>query len=199
MALRVVPVANLPHLIDILENNGLDLSRWGQETAKSVEQLCKEIVEDRESELVKNEDGKLFRRVRVVKMLMEQPNLGILCEVLQILSDGKQKTRKPRPPSGKIKQGEDPAVRLVTEMREELGIVYLTTDYTFEACEVTEKEESSSSYPGLSSIYLLHWYRVTLSAAALAMIGPHEYRHLDPDTGNTLVFHWVPRECVNFN
>lgn len=131
------------NLADLLETNGIDLTRWGQGAAKTVAAL-KEEIESGDCVL---EQDTLKRVVHAVVLHLVQ-NEQIVIEVSQTLRDGRVRERQ-LPPSEKMKPSEDSLEAARRCAKEELDI---------ELVNPTIKERyqhvmDSISYPGLHSVY----------------------------------------------
>lgn len=147
-----------------LQNNGIDLSKWGQGGAKTVEQLFEEI-EEGETELTKDLDGKLIRKVLGVGANVyynEDEQTFRLKEERQIFSDGRVRVRNfGRAVSEKIKFGEYPHDAMARGIQEELGIL---SNLFLEEVETVVETKDSPSYPGLISHYIIDVFKINLTS-----------------------------------
>lgn len=186
----VVPLS-VSHLTDLLvSEEGINLDLWGRDGTRTVADLYEEIVVTRECELVRL-NGKLFRRLKVVKMRIFEPSRGHLMEVRLIKKDGTVRTRKVRPPGGKPRGDETLEQALIRETKEELRLIYEFGDYTYRCAETVVEEESSSSFPGLPSRYEMTYFDLTLSEQSLQRVAPEGHACLDPETGTIIQCAWV--------
>lgn len=156
-----------PH-IDILrrqlEDAGVDTANWGKGEAKTLAHLQKEIDEG-ESLLVADEDGKLRRKVVVagadVYYVSPEGRKFRLKEERQVFKDGRVRTRKlSRSLVEKMKPDEDPKAAAIRGLREELG---LASNSSLTELGIDENQSASQSYPGLHSQYVRHNYGIVLS------------------------------------
>lgn len=135
-----------------LLDQGIDLTRWDSDSAKSIENLFTELsTGDCTIQL-----NPPLRIIHVVQVLIFQGKL-ILVEMEQEMKDFRKRKRN-LPPSEKMKIGEDCLEAAVRCLEEELSvskknITILTTD-----CKPFIRYRTSRSYPGLSSKYFI--YRV---------------------------------------
>lgn len=146
----------MDELKEQLTMHGIDFSRWGTGSAKSLEHLLAEL-DSGESELVEH-DEKLVRRVAVldIDVFTDIGGRRRLIEVRQEFSDGRVRQRElPTSVSEKLHQGEDPSEAVARALAEELGIWRF--GIISEMRQIVETIDSPS-YPGLLSEYLV--YRV---------------------------------------
>lgn len=141
---------NAQRLAAWLDTQGIDTDGWGQGKAKTVADLWLEMVQG-ESVL---ETDPVRRRVEVVRVLIWQ-NGRLLLEIEQLLDNGRSRHRY-RPPSEKLKPGENPLMAARRCLREELGLA--DSQFTIHAGSHRRHEtaEFSPSYPGLLTSYLFH-------------------------------------------
>ncbi len=147
-----------------LKNAGINTSAWGRLHTKTVEQLQKQI-EDGETVLIKDKDGRLLRKVDWVS-----------ADVYYISKDGKRYRLKEEKivlknkyefhrdldgaVSEKIKKGGNPDSTLVRGINEELGISgTISSNYI----GLTERTIDSPSYPGLLAKFTIYKYNVELN------------------------------------
>jgi len=157
-------VPDTTELKKLLEDSGIDTSKWGKGEAKTIKHLQGEI--DRgESVLEKDGMGNLIRRVSVVGAgiyyVSPKGERYRLKEDKQIFQDGRERRRDyGHAVSEKMKPGEDPRVAIIRGIREELGIDgKIETQMSWE----DEKVLLSPSYPGLLSNYHRYEFEVMLS------------------------------------
>lgn len=168
-----------------LQNNGIDLSKWGQGDAKTVEQLFEEI-EEGETELIKDIDGKLVRKVLCVGAdiyYTDGDKTFRLKEEKQMFADGRVRVRDfGRAVSEKMKFGEYSHDAMVRGIQEELGI---SSNVSLQEIETVVETKDSPSYPGLTSNYVVDVFKVELV--------PRQYKpegYVEERDGLTTYFVW---------
>ena len=151
-------------LVDFLAENGVDVSEWGTNKAKTVDDLLEEIRQG-ESQLIVFEEG--LRRVTPIDQIevrYTDPD-GVqyrLVEEKQTFRDGRERVRNlPRSLGEKIKAGEDPQQVASRGVYEELGILIDSTRFQSDDTEYEERE--SPSYPNLVTRYDKHNFLVELT------------------------------------
>ena len=152
-------------LANWLVAKGVDLSQWGQASAKSVEDLWHEIINH---DMVIDEDP-LLRVVEVVTVIIRDGE-RVLIETAQQFKDGRRRSRN-RPPSDKIKLGENYREAAIRCLDEELGIVSEQVQIMTNTHHVTQMVRQGVSYPGLPTQYYLH--RVE---AKVSHLPKHDFR-----------------------
>ena len=127
-----------------LQGHQINLDHWGQQGAKSVEDLWRE-VQHAESLLYAEAP---LRRVRVVELVVQDGDRQLI-EAAQTLVSG-QVRRRNHPPSEKMLPDEEPFGTAQRCLVEELGIDD-ATDVRFPPQQIRERQElvDSASYPGL--------------------------------------------------
>lgn len=154
----------LENLKEELRESGIDISQYGKDGAKRVEDLLKEI-QDKEASLILDEKENLIRKVSVgtVNIFYTSPKgeKYILKEEKQVFKDGRKRERKNLDTSvaGKIKADEDPEEAIIREIQEELGI--FTKVDVFEEDFKTERV-ISPSYPGLMTEYVMYKFSANI-------------------------------------
>lgn len=147
-----------------LKRNNIDISGWGKEGTKSVDHLLKEIStgESRVTEtggIIRNRAIRRSARVACVEVVHRKNGEDlILHEDRQEFGDGGIRKRE----TGvsvceKIKRKEDPREAAYRGVAEELGIrgpVYIDDQ------GVDSEEKDSLSYPGLTTSFCYHRFRV---------------------------------------
>ena len=146
-----------------LKDNGIDISKWNQGNAKTVEDLFKEI-EEGETELTKDVRGKLLRKVLGVGAEVyytDGEKTFILKEQKQVFDDGRERVRNlGRSINGKMRFGENSRDAIIREVEEELGIA---NNYPMEELETIIDTNDSQSYPGLLSNYIVEVFKINLT------------------------------------
>lgn len=139
-----------------LGEQGVDLTQWGHNGSKSVDDLYNEIAE---GETWLQGDPPL-RHVEAVRVIVRRAD-KILIEAGQVFHDGRMRTRN-RPPSEKLHPGENPLLAAQRCLEEELAVppeaITLYPDSYREQRDVLE----SASYPGLLSSYHFHVVEATV-------------------------------------
>jgi len=138
-------------LAEWLEERDIDTAVWGTGTFKSIANLWDEYLKD----AVSFADPAL-RIVQVVQVLIQQDG-KILCEVEQEFKNGKCRRRN-RPPSEKINRNESSIDAAYRCLDEELGIRPEQVSIMATEGQV-EELNSSPSYPGLQTRYLIQRFR----------------------------------------
>ncbi|EKD42919.1 MAG: hypothetical protein ACD_72C00533G0001 [uncultured bacterium] len=168
-----------------LQNNGIDLSKWGQGDAKTIEQLFEEI-EEGETELIKDIDGKLVRKVLGVGAdiyYVDGDKTFRLKEEKQVFGDGRVRVRDfGRAVSEKMKFGEYSHDAMVRGIQEELGI---SSNVTLHEIETIVDKKDSPSYPGLMSNYVVDVFKVELTSRQYKSEG-----YIEERDGLTTYFVW---------
>ena len=169
-----------------LQNNGIDLSKWGQKGTKTVEQLFEEI-EEGETEMTKDVDGKLLRKVLGVGadiFFTDGDQTYKLKEEKQVFDDGSVRVRDfARGVSEKMKFGEYSHDAMARGIQEELGIM---SNIYLEEIETIVETKDSPSYPGLMSHYIVDIFKVNLV--------PRQYKpegYIEKRDGITTYFIWT--------
>jgi hypothetical protein len=147
----------------LLQESGIDLSLWGKGEAKTLGHLQKEINEG-ETNLVKDNEGKLLRKVLVggtdVFYTSSEGKKFKLKEEKQVFKDGRERRRDlGQAVLEKIKPDEDPKEAMIRGVKEELGI---EGDLEMLDKGTEEKYVMSPSYPGLQSQYVRFKFEITL-------------------------------------
>jgi hypothetical protein len=168
-----------------LSKYGIDISRFGQGSAKSLEHLFREI-ESGETQLVE-ENGRLIRRVSVLAVDVFHEVDGDrlrLKEDRQVFADGRVRRRSmPTSIGEKLRIEEDPLEAIARALKEELGISKFDV---LTPVRTTTTMEESPSYPGILSKYSSHELGI--------VIDPTEYReegYTEIQTDKTTYFIWT--------
>lgn len=144
---------NLKTIADLeqcLTNNGIDLTKWRIGGAKTVEDLWHEL----NSEEADIQIDPLHRIVSITQVIIWNDG-QILVEKEQEFQSGRMRSRN-RPPSEKMKPGEDPHLAAMRCLVEELEISPEEIIESNQSSLPHEKTEDSQSYPGLSTKYIIH-------------------------------------------
>ena len=165
-----------------LSENGVDTTTWNSADAKGIHALWHEL-ERGETTL---SAGPIRRNVRVVALLIKRGD-DILFEVAQKMRDGRVR-RRSLPPSEKLVVGEDPFKGARRCLREELNVDPAGVLVSYAGKE--ERERDSPSYPGIRSVYEVHY--VTL---ALPQLPDHDFTIPNRGDADEIVTHtwgWRP-------
>ena len=145
--------ASLDDLSTWLEAAGINTSIWGQGNAKTVADLW---VEYASGESVFDDDPPA-RLVEVAQVIIRRGD-AVLLEIAQEFADGRRRERL-RPPSEKLKRGEEPLAAALRCLSEELGLS--PGDVVIEnARPPTGQNIDSPSYPGLPTRYRMYMFDV---------------------------------------
>ncbi len=147
-----------------LEEAGIDISLWGKGESKTFEHLQKEI-EEGETNLVKNEQGELLRKVVVgiadIYFLTDEGKKLHLKEEKQVFRDGRSRVRDlGGSVFEKMKPDEDPEEAVCRGVQEELG---LSGPVALVKKATQEQLVDSPSYPGLKSQYVRHIFETFIN------------------------------------
>jgi hypothetical protein len=166
--------------------HGIQVDRWGQGSAKTVEHLEEEIRSG-ESRLV-SERGTLYREIEFVMsdvLYSSGDAVWRLVESKQVFQDGRVRVRqKDSSVSEKMKPGEDPVLGLIRGIEEELG--FRPDPEQIEELGILEEEQESGSFPGLRTRYRGHRFQCYLTDRQW---NPAGYQERQPD--KTTWFSWV--------
>ncbi len=149
-------------LKEVLLEHKVPVHTWGKGDAKGLGDLYSEVRHG-ETKLTVDKNGKLVREVGIVKIDIyhkQQNVLYRLVEDYQIFSDGRKRILKQDCPVGeKMKPNETPQQTFERALREELAI---THHIMGKATRTRVTTHVSRSYPGLTSRYHEHRFKVTL-------------------------------------
>lgn len=133
-----------------LARQGIDLAVWGRDDHKSVRHLWEEIARG-ETQIQADPPLRLVDVVQVVVRRGRQA----LVEREQELADGRRRKRN-RPPSEKMRPGENYLEAALRCLREELGVRRADVDLLHDTYRREQTEGPSQSYPGLRTRYTFH-------------------------------------------
>ena len=133
-----------------LAANGIDTAVWGREGAKTVADLWEEL---RQGESTLEEDPPQ-RAVTVVQVTVRREDAELL-ELAQELRDRQIRARN-RPPSEKMKAGEEPRPAALRCLLEELGLATESVDSLSLSAEPQVIIADSPSYPGLTTRFTIY-------------------------------------------
>ena len=127
---------------------GVPLGRWGRDGAKTPADLWAEVAAGETT--LRNAPPR--RAVGVAQVLVRRGG-RVLTEIAQEMADGRRRERG-RPPSEKLKGGEDAPAAARRCLAEELGII-APPGVLYEDRPAEERTLDSPSYPGLPTTYRL--------------------------------------------
>lgn len=156
---KILEIDNESDLEKWLIEHGIDLSQWGCDHAKSVQNLLKEI---QEGDCIIQYKPPL-RIIHVVQALIFKDKY-ILTELGQELSDNRKRKRN-LPPSEKMKPDENCLFAAIRCLDEELQITDDRITFLSKKCKPVIRYRYSKSYPGLKSKYYI--YRVHVQVNGL--------------------------------
>lgn len=176
----------------LLSQHEIDLSQYGQGSAKSLASLVKEVNEG-EAALTTNDRGELIRCISVAKanITYRMPDGRVLRlkEDRQEFTDGRVRQRDTALGDGAISEkmhaGEDPTGAIVRAIRDEE--LKIDTGFTVsDQPHISTEEVESPSFPGLMTQYTIFRFGVALSDEAFR---PEGYTETQPD--KTTYWVWV--------
>jgi hypothetical protein len=156
----------------LLTTSGVETSRWGSGSAKSVGDLWAEIVAG-ESRL---RTQPLLRVVLgVVNVLIRQSEGElVLIEAHQVFASGMTRHRH-MPPAEKMQPRERPIDTAIRCLREELGVGHDDIDMVALAPRPRRQVRLSPSYPGLATEYTLHMVEARVKGLPDGDFSTYEY------------------------
>lgn len=157
----------------------LDLSLYGQGSAKSWQSLVQEVESG--DCIILWEGDRLVREISVIKIeiiasLASDFPGATLFEDYQEFSDGRRRSRNFFGLSEKVKSGEDLDLAAVRAIKEELGVDGDQFSLQLDPCREVKVHESPS-YPGLLTRYVFHAATAVLDAEAVMP----QYEEVQPD------------------
>mmetsp|Transcript_11411 Transcript_11411/g.26370 ORF Transcript_11411/g.26370 Transcript_11411/m.26370 type:complete len:1312 (+) Transcript_11411:74-4009(+) len=185
---------------DLLDRYDVDVSAFGQGSAKSIEDMYQETVINKKS-ILTEVDGKLERRMELVRInLVAKDAVGqdrMLRMATEIMEDGRMRTRNQKlahpvltPKSWKQAMRECFEQKL--KLNEQMQGDCLNMDMEWVKTEST----SSPSYPGIDTKYFTHEVRVRVndtSQSALSAIGLPGMKNFTTSDGNLRwTWTWTP-------
>jgi len=169
----------------LLQQYGIRLESFGQNSAKSLDHLLTEIV-DGETVLAE-QDGRLVRKVSVLGVdVFANINdcAQHLVEDRQVFTDGRVRRRQmPTSISEKLHQGEDVFAAVARALEEEIGVCKFTLLTPVPKTRV--EIEDSPSYPGILSEYTKYEVEILIHSSEYCLDG---YREVQKD--KTTHFVW---------
>jgi hypothetical protein len=188
---------------DQLRSHGIDTNKFGQGSAKSLEQLAAEVQSGAAVLMLDaTTHKKLVRVVDVVLLRICAPKTKdkFLVETGEKFSDGRERNicRLPGTKKEPHLNTKQMAEKIVAELLN-MGDGKVTFDYNLK--EVFEEQEESPSYPGVVTVYRKEIVEGTLVVGGDDYIGktpkgPKDWNRQDK-TGNTKYFAWMKdKDCI---
>lgn len=184
----MITFKNQRQMIDWLAVNKIEYSKWGQGQSKSLENLWHEYVSGESC----FEDDPPKRIVAVVRIIISRGE-KILVEAEQEFMDGRRRVRN-RPPSDKIKPGEDVHEAALRCLDEELGLIpkQITIEHGLYKKKVTTVD--SPSYPGLLCRYTVHLLKAAVTGLPDEPFWHENTAAAEGDPIKRHLWQWVERE-----
>eukprot|EP00747_Dinoflagellata_sp_TGD_P069877 gnl/TRDRNA2_/TRDRNA2_156327_c1_seq1.p1 gnl/TRDRNA2_/TRDRNA2_156327_c1~~gnl/TRDRNA2_/TRDRNA2_156327_c1_seq1.p1 ORF type:complete len:637 (+),score=138.83 gnl/TRDRNA2_/TRDRNA2_156327_c1_seq1:208-1911(+) len=159
-------------LANILEACDVDATRFGQNEAKSLEALLRELKLHECRLLLR--DNRVIRVVDLIVLRIQSTNGKFLVERNQIFADGRERsvTRLPavmrRAESTGVGSIHTGVARLLkSELNTTSDVIIVAMDHLEDPMqEVVHLAKGSQSYPGLSTVYRKHFYEASVSPKA---------------------------------
>lgn len=170
-------------LIDALERHGIDHTLYGQDEARSIPELVKEL--NNGDSYFQTVDDQLVRLFDAVIIKIEAPGGRILQELERELSDGRVVGDK-QFPAAKRRPHEDVLDTALRILKDKVQMKPADVDISVESDLVWEEKESNS-YPGLHTVVRKHIVRGKL--LTLAYAEESEFTVAKSD-GNKRYFAW---------
>lgn len=182
-------IENLDDLKRWLTSQGIDISYWGEKSAKSVEDLWIELA-DGETYLQNNPP---LRAISVAQVIIRRGD-EVLIEAEQEFKDKRRRCRD-IPPSEKIKQGENYLDAIFRCLREELHIDLDHVEILPSTYHQEFSVRTSPSYPGLRTQYNFH----IIEARVGELPGTDFWTTETANNGQDPIkrHHWVWRDQAN--
>lgn len=173
-----------------LAHNCIDLSTWGCNGTKSIENLWHEI-QCGDSTLMESPP---LRCVRVAQVWVRKGSL-LLVETMQTFSNGTTRLVD-NPPAEKMKPSESPTQAAFRCLQEEMQIspAQVTVTALPVTCRVEKK--TSHSYPGLNSSYAIYQIHVTVDNLPDEPFVTTEINRAMSDP--VMTHHWAWRPIVTY-
>lgn len=184
---------SVERLTELLKSHGIDVKKYGTNSAKTISQLCEEIKSG-ESSLLLTNDGEAVRYIKIVVIFLRSGD-NILIETEQRFHSTPLRSEWTRCRycgiAEKCLPGEDINVSIHRSLNEELGITY-NGEGIVNTKRSTESRQSMS-YPGLVTIYDTTNVFIDVKGANINI--RDGYKHTEYfDTGLprlTTTWHWL--------
>jgi len=162
-ALVYPPVGlNEEELFQYLGDNNVDISKWGEGTARSVAEFSEELVKG-DSALLRMTSGRIVRVVDIVVLkIMKTTEDGIV--VLREIEEklGTKMNVLDRLPAAKRRADEHPFAAARRMISKYLHMDNNTVTLDPDDVKVSQEEQESTSYPGLLSLYRKRYMTATV-------------------------------------
>lgn len=173
-----------------LIQQGIDMTNWGMDGAKTVSDLWDEL---------QNGDIKLhgdppLREVALVQVFIRRGEL-VLLELAQEFESGLQRHRH-IPPSEKMRRNEDYREAAVRGLYEEMGIAPESIFFIADSYRQFYRDTVSPSYPGLSTRYTVHRIDAHVSALPEADFWWENETHGAGDPVRRHLWGWRPADDI---
>lgn len=162
---------------------GIDTTRWGQDNAKTVDDLAREVANG--ESILQNDP--LRRIVHVTQVLIARDK-SVLVETAQEFADGRVRRRN-NMPSEKMLPHEDPIAASIRCLEEELGLDAEQLLGPPTHTNSSQKIIESPSYPGLTTEFTMHQVRVETDALPADSFSTPNLAHADGDP--VVASHWA--------
>jgi len=172
---------------EVLDSHSVPVEEWGLGSAKTLGHLIAEVASG-ESVLEVGEDGKVYRKIKVVGVDVFFNSFSgrlVLKEDRQVFNDGRQRRRDDLAASitEKVKPKEDVIHAALRALDEELGFKGVVVDYD----RNFETKGESTAFPGLTTELQISVFATKIHADQFKEKG---YIEAQPD--KTSYFIWVP-------
>lgn len=135
-----------------LEENGVDLSRFGEANSKNLGELADELIKG-ESALIRQPDGLIKRVVDVVLLRLVKADSGeVLIEESERFPDGETLAHN-RLPGGKRRPDENQFLAAKRLVARNIKVDPNYIGFNKNDVRVVEEETNSNSFPGLRTLY----------------------------------------------
>ena len=175
--------ATVEELRALLDMHNIPTELWGTNSAKTLRHLLTE-VEKGESILTVDNEGNLIRKVALVSIIVRYDKFT-LKEYKQVFNDGRKRQRNIKGISEKLKPDETPVQAMYRGMHEELGIDrrHFRQKGGFMR---TQETRDSSSYPGLTCVYIIYKGMVEIDSTVFRRGG-----YMERQSDKVTYFKWV--------
>jgi len=165
-ALVYPPVGlNEEDLFQYLTDNNVDVSKWGEGTARSVAEFSEELVKG-ESALLRQESGRIVRVVDIVVLKLVKTSADGSTQVLREVEEkvSSKTSALDRLPATKRRADEHPFAAARRMISKYLHMDNNTVTLDPDDVKVSQEEQESTSYPGLLSLYRKRYMQAVVVA-----------------------------------
>jgi len=156
----------------LLIAGGVDTSRWGSRSTKSVDDLWAEIVAGESRMRAQSLLRVILGAVNV--LIRQSEGERVLIEARQVFASGMTRQRH-MPPAEKMQPGERPIDTAIRCLYEELGVVHDDIEIVSSAPLSRREVRLSPSYPGLPTEYTFHTVEARVKGLPDADFETYEY------------------------